>query len=123
MRAWLVFPLLGIISPITEALGRISVLGSELEDSHFRKKKPKSKALYPLPMVRPMKGTRVISPQPAELLWSGGRKQEEEEALHPTTFGKRVQGCRKGRGVVVCSWSSSSIHCVCWLRDARMKRI
>ena len=103
MRAWLAFPLLGIISPETGALGRIPVLGSVLEDSHFRKKKTKSRALYPLPMVRPRKGTRVISPQPSELLWSWGRRQEgllrtgkKEEGLRPTTLGKRVQGVQEG---------------------------
>lgn len=36
---WLAFPLLDTISPKTGALGRVPVLGSELEDSHFRKKK------------------------------------------------------------------------------------
>lgn len=103
MKAWLAFPLLGFISPKTEALGRIPALGSELEDSHFRKKKPKSRALYPLPMVRPRKGTRVISQHPSELLWSCGRRQKsllcaakEEEGLHPSTLGKRVQGVQEG---------------------------
>lgn len=111
MRAWLAFPLLGIISPKTGALGRIPVLGSELEDSHFRKKKTKSRALYPLPMVRPRKGTRVISPQLSKLLWYWGRRQEsllhagkEEEGLWPTTLGKRVQGVQER------IWCSACAH-------------
>lgn len=104
MRAWLAFTLLGIISPEKGALGRITVLGSELEDSYFRKKNTKSRALDPLPMVRPREGTRVISPQQVlSFLRSWGRKQEgllharkEEEGLCPVTLGKRVQEVPEG---------------------------
>jgi len=101
-RSWLAFALLGIVSHITGALGRIPVLGSELEDSHFRTKKPKSRACYPLPVVRPRKGTRVISPHASELLWSCSRRQKclscagkEEEGLRPSTLVKRVQGVQQ----------------------------
>lgn len=105
MRAWLAFPLLGIISPKTGALGRIPVLGSELEDSHFRKKKPKSRALYPLPMVRPRKGTKVISPHPLELLWSCSRRLEfllcaGKRAFVPPPLGRGYKGCRRGSSAV-----------------------
>lgn len=54
-------------------------------------------------MVRPRKGTSVISPHLSELLWSRSRKQEglqcaekEEEGLYSYTLGKRVLGMQEG---------------------------
>lgn len=96
------------------------MLGSELEDSHLRKKKPKSRALYPLPKVRPSKGTRVISPQRSELFCSWGRGQvglpctgKDKEGFCPPHPRKKGAG-GTGRDLVchVCPWASSSIHLV-----------
>lgn len=99
------------------------MLGSELEDSHLRKKKPKSGALYPLPKVRPSKGTRVISPQPSELLCSWGKGKEgllcagrDEKGFCPPHPWKRGAG-GADRDVVWDGWSSSSICLVYWLSD------
>lgn len=86
------------------------MLGSELEDSHFRKKKLKSRALYRLPMVRPRKGMRVISPHSSELFFFCGLAVEDRKAscvlgkkksdFTPTPMGRGFWGCRRGSGVV-----------------------
>lgn len=54
-------------------------------------------------MVRPRKGTRVISPHSSELLWSCSRRQdnlqcagEEEEGLYPYTLRKRKLRMQEG---------------------------
>lgn len=104
------------------------MLGSELEDSHFRKKKLKSRALYRLPMVRPRKGMRVISPHSSKLFfffvvlqWKTGRppvcweRRRVTLSLHPWEEGSGDAG-----GDLVwcgCSWTHISIHCKCWLHD------